>query len=166
VNVNSSNLPQSVKEKDMNDFKKQIESINNNVDNQVSIGYSAAPNIFDALVVNYKGKNISHRNLVPEIIRSGNSVANVNVNAKGTSTSSVNPVNTQIPINQNNLNTPSPSSSNTITNVQNKIVSFIDIEDHVLSGDSHLLDDEDSISQIELNEIETNDVEDLHLNSM
>jgi hypothetical protein len=167
ANTNSSNLPHSVKEKDVDNFNKQVESIDNVHTKQVNKQYSAAPNIFDALVVNYKGKNISHRNLAPELIRSGNSGANVNINSKSTTSSNVPPVNSQIPLNQNNLNTPSPSSSNSTTTVQNKIISFIDIEDHhVLSVDSHLLDDEDSISQLELNEIETNDLEDLHLASM
>lgn len=165
-NVNSNNLPHIIKEKDVDNFKKQVETINNTVYKPSKLEYSAAPNIYDALVINLKGKNISHRSLAPELIRSGNTGNNVNVNSKGTISSNIPPITNQIPLNQNNLNSPNTNSTNNNPS-QSKIVSFIDIEEHhVLSGDSHLQDDEDTISQLELNDFGTDDVEELHLGSI
>jgi hypothetical protein len=131
--------------------------------NEQSQLLSAVPNFYDALVINYKGRNINHRTLSPKIIYEKPSVSNISPNSKATSNIASNQSRNQIPQNQNNLNAPKVSSAKA-TKYETPVQSFIDIEDH------HLLMNEDyedlsNNQAVELNDNVIEDLEDLHLNS-
>lgn len=175
--VNGKNLPLSVKQSDIDKINKQSSQLALSESEKKELLLTPAQNFLDALVLNYKGKNVSRRSLNPEIKVSNDGInSNISSNAKATVTSNVNANSFQIPVNQNNLNLASSiqkNSGNKNLSNDKKSNSFIEIEDHnqfienhnQFIENEHLMsnNEEDSISQLDINEFESDDIEELHL---
>ena len=163
-------LPEKVKQIEIIKNNKQSSQliILDNKNNKNELIFTPLPNFFDALIVNYRGKNMRRANSLKPKILPQNNDQSININLVNTATQ-VNNSNTNsnlIPSNQNNLNL-SNSEKNQSLKKKAKPNSFIDMEDHhTLIENDHLNNNEqEDISQLDLNDYGLYDMEELHLNS-